>query len=417
MRIESVAKKISENGGRLYLVGGAVRDKLLNKVNCDEDYCVTGLTTEDFEKIFPEAIKRGRAFEVYDLEGSEFALARYDIKEAPGHKGFKVVTGRDIAIEQDLKRRDITINAIAKDVLTEEIIDPFNGIEDIRNKIIRATSQSFIEDPLRAYRVARFASEFEFEVEENTIGLMRGLRDELPTLSKERVFTEFRKALKSTHPSIFFEVLRKAEILDVHFKEIYHLIGAIQPIKYHPEGDSYNHTLIALENCCRLTDNVVIRFSTLVHDLGKGETPKDMYPHHYGHAKRGIGLVKKLGNRIGVPKVWVKCGATGCFEHMRGGLFYKMSVKKQVDFIEKVDKSLLGLQGLQIVVYSDRNRTGEYEYEKDIDEQYNFYDIGKKMLSEVDGEYIKREYNISEGVEFGIKLREERIKWMSKNQK
>lgn len=282
-------------------------------------------------------------------------------------------------------------------------------------QVIKATSKHFVDDPLRVYRVARFAGLLEFEVDEETIKLMKELREELLTLSKERVFTEFRKALKTKNPSLFFEILKEAEVLDVHFKEIYDLIGALQPAKYHPEGDSYNHTLIALENCSKLTENIEVRFSTLVHDLGKGVTPKEEYPHHYKHSETGIELVRKLGNRIGVPKTWIKCGVTSCKEHMKGGLFYTMSIPKQVDFIERVDRSLLGLEGLQMVVYSDRNRSGEDEEE--VDKKYNFLNLGKKLLSEINGEYVKKKYNIKEGIELGKKLHEERIKWMKEKSK
>ena len=145
-------------------------------------------------------------------------------KYGKGHKGFETITGENVKLEEDLARRDITINAIAKDVLTGKIVDPFNGIKDIEKRIIRATTNAFVEDPLRVYRVARFSSKLEFNVEENTLNLMKELKKELYTLSKERVFDEFKKALMSNKPSIFFRVLKKAQVLDVHFKEIYNLI-------------------------------------------------------------------------------------------------------------------------------------------------------------------------------------------------
>lgn len=174
-----------------------------------------------------------------------------------------------------------------------------------------------MEDPLRVYRVARFASELEFKVDENTLRLIKTLRDELDTLSKERVFIEFRKALSSNKPSKFFNVLREADVLNVHFKEIYDLIGSLQPLEYHPEGDSYNHTMITVDNSVELTDDLLIRYACLVHDLGKGLTPKEMYPHHHGHAEKGVEPVKNLSHRIGVPNSWKKAGLTSSKEHMR----------------------------------------------------------------------------------------------------
>ena len=281
MNINEIAKIIEQNGGRLYLVGGAVRDSLLNRPICDEDYCVTGIDKELFIKLFPKSYSRGKAFEVFEIKKKEFALARKEKKVGKGHKEFEITTGKEITIEEDLKRRDLTINSIAKDVLTGEIIDPYGGVEDIKNKVIRATSKSFMEDPLRVYRVARFASKLNFSVEENTIKMMNELKDELNTLSKERVFCEFRKALKTEKPSIFFNVLKSANVLDVHFKEIYDLIGSLQPSLHHPEGDSFNHTMLAIDNSVNLTEDLMVRYSVLVHDLGKGLTPKEMYPHHY----------------------------------------------------------------------------------------------------------------------------------------
>jgi tRNA nucleotidyltransferase (CCA-adding enzyme) len=317
MDIIEIAHVIEQNGGRLYLVGGALRDSLLNRPIYDEDYCVIGIEKDKFIELFPKAISRGKSFEVFDLYGKEFALARTEKKIGKGHKNFEITTGKNITIEEDLKRRDITINSIAKDVLTNEMIDPFGGIEDIKNRIIRAVGDSFLEDPLRVYRVARFASELQFEVEEKTSEYMRKLRDELDTLSKERVFVEFRKALSSDRPSTFFNVLKEAKVLDIHFKEIYNLIGSLQPLKYHPEGDSYNHTMIAVDNSVRLTDDVLIRYACLVHDLGKGLTPEEEYPHHHGHATRGVEPVRNLSNRIGVPTSWKKAGVTSSKEHMR----------------------------------------------------------------------------------------------------
>ena len=411
MSIIEIANKIKENGGTLYLVGGAIRDEIMNRKIHDEDYCVTGIEKEKFEELFPNAYKRGKSFGVYDIENKEFALARKDKKIGKGHKEFEVQNGKDITIKEDLARRDITINSIAKNVLTEEIIDPYGGIKDIENKVIKATTNSFIEDPLRVYRVARFASELNFEVEENTIEMMGKIKEELKTLSPERVFTEFKKALKSDKPSVFFEVLKKANILDVHFKEIYDLIGQTQPLAYHPEGDSYNHTMIVVDKSAILTDNVETRFSALVHDIGKGITPKEMLPHHYGHDKNGVKLVENLGNRLKIPNSWIKCGKVSAKEHMLGGKFQEMTAPKQVDFITRVNKSLLGLEGLKIVVICDK-----WRYEN-MPTDVNFDEIGKACISKINGKYIEEKYKIENRERVGELLRIERIEWIKKNTK
>lgn len=407
MRILEIAKKIEQAGGRLYLVGGAIRDKQIGRKNDDEDYCVVGLSKDEFITLFPEAKTRGKDFEVFDLENHEFALARTERKMGIGHKDFKIEANKTITIEQDLARRDITINSIAQDVLTKEIIDTYKGQADIQNKVIRATTKAFVEDALRVYRVARLAAELGFEVEENTIKLMEALKPELIHLSKERVFVELRKALATNQPSIFFQVLRQANVLEVHFKEIYDLIGALQPAEYHPEGDSYNHTMLVVDKAAQLTDDVVIRFSALVHDLGKGVTPKDMYPHHYGHDENGVEVVKKLGYRLKLPQLWIKCGKTAAKEHMKGGIFPKMTVKKKVSFIERVAKSRLGLDGLQIVVIADKCSSKSCK-----EEEVSFAQIGKRCLEEVNGEVIKAKYGNLEGIQFANKLHHERCIWL-----
>lgn len=404
-KIKEIANKIKNAGGNLYLVGGAVRDKILQKEIFDEDYCVTGLSTEKFENLFPNAHIRGKNFPVYDMENCEFALARKERKITSGHKGFEFDANKNITIEQDLSRRDITINSIAEEVLTGKIIDPFNGIEDIKNGIIRKTTDAFNEDPLRVYRLARFASTLEFKVEKETLEAMSSLKQELHTLSKERVFTELKKALEANKPSIFFNVLRQASVLDVHFKEIYNLIGKEQPIQYHPEGDSYNHTMIVVDNSSKLTNDLKIKFACLVHDLGKGNTPENILPHHYGHEERGVALVSELGKRLSIPNNWIKCGKTACKLHMKAGIFEKMTPAKQVDLIETASKSILGLGGLKTVVMCDKARNGTFP-------EVNFDKIGKEMLNNITGDYIKEKYKIEDGIQIKSRLREERINYL-----
>lgn len=408
MDINEIAKKIHQAGGKLYLVGGAIRDEIMGKEIYDKDYAVTGIEKEQFKTMFPNAIPRGKSFEVFDIERAEFALARKEKKVGLGHKEFETKTSKEITIEEDLARRDITINAIAKEVLTGKIIDPFNGVNDIKNKTIKATTNAFSEDPLRVYRVARIAAKTEFSIEKRTLQLMESLKPELNTLSKERVFQEFEKALEANKPSIFFNVLRQANLLDVHFKEIYDLIGSLQPIEYHPEGDSYNHTMIVVDKAATLTKDSSIRFAALVHDLGKGVTPKSMYPHHYGHDEKGVEIVQKFGQRIGAPHKWISYGKVSAKEHMKGGIFYKMTPPKKVSFIERVAKSKLGLHGLQIVVIADKCSTRNMKLE-DIE----FEKIGKECITKINGKYIKEKYGIEEGLKLKEKLHEERVSWMT----
>lgn len=399
--MQEIIDKIKNAGGCIYLVGGAVRDELMGRKVNDRDYCVTGIDFEQFVRMFPDANVRGKDFPVFDMIGSEFALARIERKIGIGHKGFEIDANKNVSIEQDLERRDITINSIARNLITGELIDPFGGLKDIKNKVIRATSNAFVEDPLRAYRVARFSAQLGFEVEDNTIKLINKLKPELLSISKERVFTEFRKALNTEKPSVFFEVLKNANILDVHFREIYDLIGVEQPIKYHPEGDAYNHTLEVVDRASKETTNLEIRFSALVHDLGKGITPKELYPHHHGHDNAGVKVVENFCRRIGAPNSWKKCGKTSAKEHMIGGFFWQMTTPKQVDFLERVDKSILGLNGLQIVVNADKAENANKNL---------FSDLKKPILEEINGEYIKQKYGVEEWTKLKELLRQERIR-------
>ncbi len=405
--IKEIAKTINLNGGNLYLVGGAVRDELLGIKNHDEDYSVTGISFEEFKKLFPMAYVRGKDFPVFSIDNKEFAIARKERKIGIGHKDFDVETDKKITIEQDLERRDITINAIAKEVLTGKIIDPFGGIEDLKNKKIRAVSNHFEEDPLRVYRVARFASQFDFKVDENTIIMMTSLKNELASLSVERVYNEFSKALLTDKPSIFFDVLKQSNVLDVHFKEIYDLIGAEQPLKYHPEGDSYNHTMIVLDKVANKTKELEIRFSALVHDLGKGTTPKEEYPHHFNHEKRGAELVKNMGKRLKLPTRLIKCGVTSCLEHMRGGIFDKMTTTKKVKFIERVNSTILGLDGLQIIVDADDMTSKN-------NNSNQFAKLGHEIINCTNGNEIMKECGITEGKEVANKMHEVRVKYLKK---
>ena len=408
--IYEIANKIKLNGGNLYLVGGAIRDNLLGIENHDEDYCVTGLSFDEFKMLFPEAIIRGKDFPVFSIDNKEFAIARKERKIGIGHNNFNVETDKNITIEEDLERRDITINAIAKEVLTNKIIDPEGGIEDLKNKIIRAVSYHFAEDPLRVYRAARFASQLDFTVEENTMKMMRLLKNELSSLTVERVYYELRKALLTDKPSKFFDVLRDADELDVHFKEIYDLIGAEQPVQYHPEGDSYNHTMIVLDKVANQTKTLCderkleLRFSAVVHDLGKGATPKEEYPHHINHEKRGVELVKNMGKRLKIPTRMIKCGITSCLEHMRGGIFDKMTPQKKVSFIERVNSTILGLDGLQIIVDADNMSENSNKNQ--------FAYLGHEVINCTNGNEIMKKYGISEGKEIANKMHEIRVMYL-----
>ena len=382
MNIKDVAKRIALNGGRMYLVGGAVRDRVLGIDPHDEDYCVTGIELSDFIDMFGDARVRGIDFPVFIIEGCEVALARSEEKVSQGYKGFKINTSKDITIEQDLKRRDITINAMAQDVLTGEFIDPYGGKEDIEKGIIKHVSSAFAEDPLRCYRVARFAAKYNYSVYEETKKLMTSLKKELKTIPEDRVFMEVRKALLTDSPSKFFEVLKDTDLLDVHFKEIQDLIGQTQPEKYHPEGDAFNHTMIVLDKVSKETGDPSIRFAALVHDLGKGVTPKEMLPHHYGHEEAGVKIIEKMGKRLRFPADWINKGKNAAKYHMIAARFDNMRPYKQAVFFNLINHTSLGLKNLEIIVNADEmlNR-GRVE----------FAELAERVMTQVSGKSLFEE--------------------------
>lgn len=394
-----IAEKIRAVGGRLYEVGGCVRDKVLGIEPKDYDYCVTGLSGEEFISLFPDAKIRGKDFPVFDLEGCEFALARHERKIAIGHDGFQISTDKSLTIEDDLIRRDLTINSMAYDIIDEKLVDPFGGKRDIENKIIRATSKAFSEDPLRVYRAARFAARFDFKIETETLKLMNSLKDELSALSVERVYEELKKALLTDKPSVFFYALNQADCLDVHFKEIADLIGVEQPEKYHPEGDAFVHTMQVLDRCAVATNNVEIRFAALVHDLGKAKTPRENWPHHYNHESLGVECVRNLCSSLKLPTSWRKAGVTSSKEHMRAGKFEDMREATKVDFLERVSRTTLGLQGLEIIARSDSGN-----------KKISFAILGEKMIKSINAKTLgieKEDYKLIKE-----KVRNERIKWL-----
>lgn len=379
MKEKEVATKIHNAGGTMYLVGGALRDEIMGLKPHDKDYCVTGLSFDEFQNLFKEAKNVGTDFSVFLFDGAEISLARKERKISRGYKGFEIYNSKNITIEEDLKRRDITINAIAKNVLTGQIIDPYNGIEDIKTKRIRHVSKSFAEDPLRVYRVARFAAKFRFKVDKETLLLMNSLKDELQTLSVERIAIELKKALESDEPSIFFNTLKSAKVLDVHFKEIYDLIGVPQPLKYHPEGDVYNHTMIVLDNVSKRTKDTAVRFAALVHDLGKALTPKEILPQHIGHDKVGIELVIGLCERLKLPNKWKKMGVESAKYHMKAGICTNMKPFKQAVFFNILKKSAIGIDNMKIITdEDDMLKRPVLDYAM----------IAKKVLSEIDGNYM-----------------------------
>lgn len=291
---------------KTYRVGGCVRDRLLNLPSSDIDWVVTGSTVDQMLALGYKAI--GKDFPVFLHPDSkqEYALARCERKTAPGYHGFEFDTDQEITIEQDLLRRDLTINAMAEDE-NGRIIDPYGGQQDIEARLLRHVSKAFCEDPVRVLRIARFAARYHhlgFKLAHETKDLMRQMSEsgELDALVAERVWSEMSRALDEANPAVFFQTLRECSVLDTLFPEIDGLFGVPQSAEYHPEIDTGIHVMMALQKSAELGHDNETRFAVLMHDLGKATTPAKILPSHHGHEKRGVKLVKKFCQRWKTPK-------------------------------------------------------------------------------------------------------------------
>lgn len=286
----------------IYLVGGAVRDMIMKIPSKDNDFVVVGSTPEEMMSMGFTQV--GADFPVFlDFNNNEFALARTERKTGSGYHGFTTDFNSNVTIEQDLERRDLTINSIAMLPNTpdgeHQYIDPFNGIDDIKNKILRHTSEAFADDPVRVLRIARFAARFsDFTIASETMNLCKSLvmSGELNHLTAERVQLELMKVLSEKKPSRFFDVLNAFGALEVLFPEIHALIGQTQPEKWHAEGDAYVHTMMVVDHAA--TTSSEHAFYALVHDFGKGVTPKEKLPSHPGHEAAGVPITEAFCKRL-----------------------------------------------------------------------------------------------------------------------
>ena len=352
---KSFLLKIKEHGGTSYLVGGYVRDMLMNIVPHDRDYVVCGVSEDEFCLIYPMAIKVGRGFPVFLLEIEqemcEVSLARKELKNGTGYRGFDVIFDPSVTIEEDLFRRDTTINAMAWNPLTSVLTDPYGGKKDIDAKSVRAVSHFFSDDPVRTLRAARQAAQFGFSIDDLTLSMMKDTLPELLKEPKERTVAELHRALMCSRPSLFFRFLHSASVLEHIFPDIHALIGRTQPPEYHPEGDAFEHTMEVLDSVSDMNPRVEVRFAALMHDIGKSRTPDDMLPHHYGHEDMGLAVMRGIRSSLPIPKRWYDCACFAIKEHMRPS---RMTAPgKVVDLLVKLSKHPIGADGFAAVIAAD----------------------------------------------------------------
>ena len=306
---------------QVYLVGGAVRDHLLGFPYHEKDYVVVGATPEQLIASGYQPVGKDFPVFLHPDTKDEYALARTERKSGHGYHGFSFYTDPSVTLEEDLIRRDLTINAIAMDD-DGKIYDPYNGQQDLDHKILRHVSIAFIEDPLRVLRIARFAARYKalgFTVAPETLALMKQLAEsgELEALTPERVWKETSRALMENHADEYFEVLRACGALKVLFPELDALYGIPQRPEYHPEIDCGIHTLMSLQQACKANYSLDVRFAVLVHDLGKALTPKEELPRHIQHEERGIAPVTEVCDRLKVPTQTKQLALAVCKEHLK----------------------------------------------------------------------------------------------------
>jgi len=326
---------------QVYLVGGAVRDELLGIPVKERDWCVVGATPDELIDAGYRQVGKDFPVFLHPLTGEEYALARTERKTAAGYHGFEFDTAPGVSIEEDLGRRDLTVNAIAKDA-GGNIVDPYGGTRDIRDRILRHVSDAFAEDPVRILRVARFAARFAalgFRIAPETMQCMRSMvaDGEADALVPDRVWKETELALVGTNCRVFFETLRECGALHVLFPEVDVLFGIPQPREWHPEIDTGVHVMMVLDQAERLSPDLEVRFAALVHDLGKGLTDSSQWPAHIGHEQRGTRLIRGLAARLPVPRACRDLGILASEYHTRCHRAFELRASTILRVLEATD--------------------------------------------------------------------------------
>jgi len=385
----------------IFVVGGSVRDQFMNREVNDVDRVVVGATEEDFLQEYPDAQRVGRAFPVYLVNGEEYAFARSDAKDSKDIAERVVNCDPSVTLKDDLFRRDLTVNAMALDS-SGNVVDPFCGLQDIELKVLRHVSSAFADDPLRVFRVARFASTLGFEVAPETIIMMRSLKSRLPALSGERVFKEMRKALGGQFPRKFFDVLKEADILDYWFKPLFDLIGVLQPEKWHPEGDAYEHTMLVVEK----VSGEEARFAALCHDFGKALTPKENWPKHYGHDKAAESIIIQWCEKLKVPFALEKKTKIVAKLHMKA-----KSVSKPGKIIQLAIETKTGWNELKQVMIADAMIP---ENNEETVKSISKIELAFNVMKKITGQHVKDKWPEASGPLFAERLMELRINEMTR---
>ncbi len=358
---------------KIYKVGGAVRDKLLDRKVVDHDYVVVGATVDEMLALGYTPVGKDFPVFLHPESHEEYALARTERKVAKGYHGFEFYADSNVTLEEDLIRRDLTINAIAEDE-QGELYDPYHGIDDLNKRVLRHVSPSFAEDPLRVLRVARFAARYAsygFTIADETMAMMQCLvdHDEVDALVAERVWQEVEKALADENPRIFFEVLRQCGALARLFPELERLFGVPQAKQWHPEIDTGVHTMMVLEQAALLSKEPQVRFAALMHDLGKGTTPREEWPKHIAHESRGVPLVKAVCERLKIPKSYTALALLVTEFHLNYHRINELKNATIVDLLSRLDAFRRPQRFEYFLLACEADARGRTGYENSSDEK------------------------------------------------
>ena len=324
---------------RAYLVGGAVRDRLLGRPPGDRDFVVVGETPESMEAAGFKPIGANFPVFIHPDSKEEYALARTEKKQGRGYHGFVFYAAPEVSLSDDLRRRDLTINAMAEDA-DGKLIDPYGGVADLQNRILRHVSPAFADDPVRLLRVARLAAAFpDFSVAAATMKLMTQMvrAGEAAYLTTERVWRELARGMATARPSRMIETMGSCGLLAQILPEVEALRGVPERTDYHPEGETLTHTLMALDAAAELGLSAAERFAVLLHDVGKAQTPAAVLPSHHGHEERGRRLVKKLGQRLSAPREFTELAVVAAAEHGNVHHALEMRASSLIDLLARLD--------------------------------------------------------------------------------
>jgi tRNA nucleotidyltransferase (CCA-adding enzyme) len=396
---------------QVYLVGGAVRDRLLGRPVRERDWVVVGADPADL--IARGFTPVGREFPVFlhPETHEEYALARLERKVAPGYRGFETRFSPDVTLEEDLRRRDLTINAIAESD-SGQIVDPFGGRRDLEARLLRHVSDAFVEDPVRVLRAARFAARFAplgFRVAEDTMALMARMvaSGEIDALVPERIWQETERALAEECPEVFFEVLRACGALRALYPEIDALFGVPQPEKWHPEIDTGVHVMLALKFAAASGASTAVRFATLLHDLGKGLTPRERWPAHPGHEEAGVPLVEAVARRLKAPKAHQELAVLAARHHTLVHRAFELKPATVLKLLETTDALRRPERFSELLLACEADARGREGLQARPYPQSDYLRRAREVASQV--ALSEEERHGLEGPAVGAQIREKRL--------